>query len=183
MLAPLAQIVRLYGLRKWVEQSYKQMKDELGWADFMVRRDRALRRHWTLVCCAFAFCWWHETWQARVAGPAMHPLGNRCAANGRGKKLTSTGHLHVGRARCARYALGWPQCIGSGVAGIRSPTSPRQPISLRCSKSCQLDMESTSISVFNKPPIDRFELVISQVELPDKVAVISGARLPWRSTT
>jgi hypothetical protein len=33
--ALLAQIVRLYGLRNWVEQSYKQMKDELGWADFI----------------------------------------------------------------------------------------------------------------------------------------------------
>ncbi|MDB5794351.1 MAG: Transposase [Noviherbaspirillum sp.] len=58
--APLPEVVRLYGLRHWIEQSYKQMKDELGWADFMVRTDRAIRRHWTLVCCAFAFCWWHE---------------------------------------------------------------------------------------------------------------------------
>ncbi|MFF2847557.1 hypothetical protein ACFVT5_14710 [Streptomyces sp. NPDC058001] len=31
--ADLAEIVRLYGLRPWVEQSYKQVKDELGWAD------------------------------------------------------------------------------------------------------------------------------------------------------
>jgi hypothetical protein len=46
----------LYGLRIWVEESYKRMKDELGWADFMVRSDRAIRRHWALVCCAFAFC-------------------------------------------------------------------------------------------------------------------------------
>ena len=47
--ASLAEIVRLYGLRNCVEQSYKQMKDELGWADFMVRSNRAIRRHWTLV--------------------------------------------------------------------------------------------------------------------------------------
>ena len=53
--APLGEVVRLYGLRNWVEQSYKQMKDELGWADFMVRSDRAIRRHWTLVCCALPF--------------------------------------------------------------------------------------------------------------------------------
>ena len=33
------------------------MKDELGWANFMVRCDRAIHRHWTLVCCAFTFCW------------------------------------------------------------------------------------------------------------------------------
>jgi SRSO17 transposase len=64
-VASLAEVVRLYGLRHWVEQSYKQMKDELGWADFMVRSDRAIRRHWVLVCCAFAFCWWQEARQAR----------------------------------------------------------------------------------------------------------------------
>ena len=33
------------------------VKGELGWADFQVRSDRAIRRHWTLVCCAFSFCW------------------------------------------------------------------------------------------------------------------------------
>jgi hypothetical protein len=50
-------VVRLYGLRNWVEQGYKQVKGELGWADFQVRSGRAIRRHWTLVCCAFSFCW------------------------------------------------------------------------------------------------------------------------------
>ncbi|MFQ6198650.1 hypothetical protein [Streptomyces sp. NPDC000405] len=56
-LAGLAEIVRLYGLRPWIEQSYKQIKDELGWADFQVRSARAIKRHQTLVNCAFAFCW------------------------------------------------------------------------------------------------------------------------------
>jgi hypothetical protein len=56
--ADLEEIVRLYGLRNWVEQSYKQAKQELGWADFQVRGDEAIRRHWELVCCAFCFCWW-----------------------------------------------------------------------------------------------------------------------------
>src|SRR5262252_7627575 len=41
-----------YGWR--LEQGYKQVKQELGWADFMVRRDRAIRRHWALLCCAFS---------------------------------------------------------------------------------------------------------------------------------
>lgn len=57
--ADLAEVVRLYALRNWVEQSYKQAKNELGWADFQVRSDAAIRRHWTLVCCAFSFCWHH----------------------------------------------------------------------------------------------------------------------------
>ena len=56
--ATLAEIVTLYGLRMWVEQSYKQVKTTLGWAEYQVRSDRAIRRHWALVCCAFTFCWW-----------------------------------------------------------------------------------------------------------------------------
>jgi SRSO17 transposase len=56
--ADLAEIVRLYGLRMWVEQSYKQVKHVLGWSDYQVRSDLAIRRHWQLVCCAFTFCWW-----------------------------------------------------------------------------------------------------------------------------
>ena len=32
--ADLAEITRIYGIRHWIEQSYKKVKDELGWADF-----------------------------------------------------------------------------------------------------------------------------------------------------
>jgi SRSO17 transposase len=72
--ASLAEVVRLYGLRQWVEQSYKQVKQELGWADFQVRSDRAIRRHWSLVCCAFSFAWWayvrHEA--LALIDPVLH---------------------------------------------------------------------------------------------------------------
>jgi len=63
--ASLEEVVRLYGLRMWVEQSYKQVKHALGWSQYQVRSDRAMRRHWQLVCCAFSFCWYH----------ASHPEG------------------------------------------------------------------------------------------------------------
>jgi DDE superfamily endonuclease len=69
--ADLAEVVRLYGLRNWVEQGYKQVKGELGWADFQVRSDRAIRRHWQLVCCAFSFCW--RAWFAEQAATALQP--------------------------------------------------------------------------------------------------------------
>jgi hypothetical protein len=59
--ADLAEVVRLYGLRHWVEQAYKQVKTSLGWSQYQVRSDTAMRRHWALVQCAFAFCWWAET--------------------------------------------------------------------------------------------------------------------------
>jgi len=58
--ADLTEVTRLYGIRHWIEQSYKQVKDELGWADFQVRSATAIHRHQTLVNCAFSFCW--NTW-------------------------------------------------------------------------------------------------------------------------
>ncbi len=56
--ASVAEVVRLYGLRMWVEQSYKQVKHVLGWSGYQARSDTAIRRHWHLVCLAFSFCWW-----------------------------------------------------------------------------------------------------------------------------
>ena len=70
--AGLAEIVRIYGIRHWIEQSYKQVKDELGWADFQVRSDVAIRRHQALVNCAFSFCW--------AAWFADHPPQHHAAA-------------------------------------------------------------------------------------------------------
>lgn len=72
--APLAEGVRLYGLRNWIEHHYKRVKDELGWADSMVRSDRAIRRHWALVNCAFSFCWWHEVRQQAAQKAAKEVL-------------------------------------------------------------------------------------------------------------
>jgi len=85
--ADLAEVVRLYSLRNWVEQGYRQVKGELGWADFQVRSDRAIRRHWQLVCCAFSFCWraWFAEHPAQPAPPDPQPA----SAGARGER---TGH-------------------------------------------------------------------------------------------
>src|SRR6266568_1741591 len=72
--AGLAEIVRIYGIRHWIEQSYKQVKDELGWADFQVRSDIAIRRHQALVNCAFSFCW--NAWFADPVPPATPPASH-----------------------------------------------------------------------------------------------------------
>jgi DDE superfamily endonuclease len=86
LAADLAEVVRLYSLRNWVEQGYKQVKHELGWADFQVRSDRAIRRHWQLVCCAFCFCW--RAWFAEPP-PAPPPDAQPASAGARGER---TGH-------------------------------------------------------------------------------------------
>jgi hypothetical protein len=105
--ASLAEVVRIYGLRNWVEQSYKQVKDELGWADFQVRSDIAIRRHQVLVNCAFSFCW--DTWFADH--PPQHGSGVPRPQPGRGERGAARRHpaagavLAAGAARRARLAF------------------------------------------------------------------------------
>ena len=100
---PLTEIVRLYGLRNWVEQGYEQIKDELGWADFMVRSDRVIRRHWTLVCCAFAFCWWNEAMQSRASESAAPPEAGKKNRQSQGAAVLATPAAR--RARLANPGL------------------------------------------------------------------------------
>jgi hypothetical protein len=126
--ADLAEVVRLYGLRNWVEQGYKQVKGELGWADFQVRSDRAIRRHWQLVCCAFSFCW--RAWFAEQAA-AVSPDAQPAPAGARGEQA----RRHGRRARHRRVAgdatpgarladpAGRARALLAGVVD-QAPTSP-----------------------------------------------------------
>jgi SRSO17 transposase len=111
--ASLEEVVRLYGLRMWVEQSYKQVKHALGWSQYQVRSDKAIRRHWQLVCCAFSFCWYHashpsasRTEEAKVPSEPQASLQISVPAdaagtgkkNQRGKRHAATGSLASGAA-------------------------------------------------------------------------------------
>jgi hypothetical protein len=84
--ADLAEIARIYGLRNWVGQGCRQARDQLGWADFQVRSDAAIRRHQVLVCCAFSFCqaaWFADSPPQDAApqpGPGGGERGLRAAA-------------------------------------------------------------------------------------------------------
>jgi SRSO17 transposase len=49
------QVYALYRLRDWIEQYYKPVKHELGWADYQMRPERAIVRHWQLVLLAYTF--------------------------------------------------------------------------------------------------------------------------------
>jgi hypothetical protein len=95
--ADLAEIVRLYGLRMWVEQSYKQVKHVLGWSDYQVRSDLAIRRHWQLVCCAFSFCWWAYGRLPTDEPPeTTNDDDGPSERGGRGKKESSSRELAAG---------------------------------------------------------------------------------------
>jgi SRSO17 transposase len=111
--ANLEEVVRLYGLRMWVEQSYKQVKHALGWSQYQVRSDQAIRRHWQLVCCAFSFCWYHashpsssgtaevpEVCEPEIPSPTNVPAhaAGTGGKNQRGNKRATTGVLACGPA-------------------------------------------------------------------------------------
>ncbi|WP_037935334.1 hypothetical protein [Streptosporangium roseum] len=96
--ADLTEIVRLYGLRTWIEQGDKQVKDERGWADFQARSNVAIRRNWTLVACAFTFCW-----HARPIDPPPSPQALSALAEADGGERST--------ARARPGPLCWPQNI------------------------------------------------------------------------
>ena len=160
--APLAEVVRLYGLRNWIEDHYKRVKDELGWADFMVRSDRAIRRHWTLVNCAFSFCWRHEVRQpAAQEGleelppkPSRSIRPPRMRRPRRGKKSAYPAqHWPAGRRHCDACAPGSRHGNGSPTAGRPGATSPCHQHSPRSWPSLPQAMDYTSTCVSNKVPI------------------------------
>lgn len=137
--ASLEEVIRLYGLRTWVEQSYKQVKHALGWSQYQVRSDKAIRRHWQLVCCAFSFCWYHvshsssstmEELQQPAEPPVLSdaegpvPTRARGEKNQRRKRQAASDVLAESTASGARVvgALDHAQARFPGV-GRAAPTS------------------------------------------------------------
>lgn len=120
--ADLAEVVRLYGLRMWVEQAYKQTKYALGWAQYQVRSDAAIRRHWQLVCCAFSFCW--RQWPSVAAeaapvhsGSGEEPVADEAAGRGENTRPTPAVVLAGGVARRPRVvgAVGHTSTLLAGL--------------------------------------------------------------------
>ena len=124
--AALAEIVRLYAIRNWIEQSYKQVKDELGWADFQVRSDLAIRRHQALVNCAFSFCW--DAWFADQPDPSQ-PAAPQPGPGRREGGQPQHRRRHPGRGRCAQSAPGSPRGSRCSAGG---PPGPKRLRPRRC---------------------------------------------------
>jgi hypothetical protein len=139
--ASLEEVIRLYGLRMWVEQSYKHVKHALGWAQYQVRSDQAIRRHWQLVWCAFSFCWYHASHpsasakqEAREPSEPEAPLptngladaGGTGKKNQRGNRSSATGILARSAASGERLAgtLDHAQALLERLVAI-DPTSCR----------------------------------------------------------
>jgi hypothetical protein len=116
--ASVEELVRLYGLRTWVEQSYKQVKHALGWSQYQVRSDQAIRRHWQLVCCAFSFCWYHvshpPTTEASLPLPESEALSERAIP----PESTSMGGKNQHRKKqAASRVLAKSSASGARMAG------------------------------------------------------------------
>lgn len=138
-VASVEEVGRLYGLRMWVEQSYKQVKHALGWSEYQVRSDQAMRRHWQLVCCAFSFCWYHQAHSpaeplttpaqpAPVAKPEQEkPEDEPKAGEKKGARplRTTSGELAQSSTRGPSLArtLGLAPAILAGVVST-APTTP-----------------------------------------------------------
>jgi SRSO17 transposase len=115
--ADAAEVVRLYGLRMWVEQSYKQTKYALGWSEYQVRSALAIRRHWALVCCAFAFCWYNHSQQS--ARPAFAPAPREERRDSARAVLFPGPAAEAGRGENQRHAIttAAPAVMAGGATG------------------------------------------------------------------
>ncbi len=139
--ASLEEVIRLYGLRMWVEQSYKHVKHALGWSQYQVRSDKAIRRHWQLVWCAFSFCWYHASHptafvtqeapeSAEPEAPTVTSVPADAAGTGkknqRGKRNAATGILASSATSGQRLAgtLDYAQALLERLVGL-APTSCR----------------------------------------------------------
>ena len=123
----LAEVTRIYGIRHRIEQGYKQVKDQLGWADFQVRSDIAIRRHQALVTCAFCFCW--DAWFTQ--NPPEHDTAAPRPEPGRGergavRRRTAAGTvLAPGPARGTRLAFPLDNAAALVAAWSKAPPPPQ----------------------------------------------------------
>jgi hypothetical protein len=126
--------VRLYGLRMWVEQS-RHPRQTRGFAGRSTRCEatRPSDGYSQLVCCAFAFCWYHVSHSSSsTTGELQKPSEPEFSQaqtfllrqRERGKKSAQEkgcGHRCPGRGRGVRYVAGWSpgSCSGDTGAGGR----------------------------------------------------------------
>ncbi len=128
------QVYELYRLRDWIEHYYKPAKHELGWADYQVRPERAIVRHWQLVMLAYTFSLLVgavPTSQAAAAGPssaapaetvAGGKIGTRSGSGERRQRVRGAGRLERHPAAGPQLALP----VGS-AAGILATLVEQRP--------------------------------------------------------
>ena len=107
--APCWRTAQFQGHHRWrIEQSYKQVKDQLGWADFQVRSDTAIpaTRPWSTARSASAGT--PGSRPSRTARDGGSAAGTRPRERGAARRLTAAGTvLAAGATRDRRLAFPW----------------------------------------------------------------------------
>jgi SRSO17 transposase len=114
--ADAAEVYRICRLRDWIEHYYKPAKHELGWADFQVRSEKAIERHWQLVMLAFTF-------SLLTAAPDDQARQAPARNGGAGKKSAAADHLAVHAAAGPQLAvpLGAPAVVLAALVNRPAP--------------------------------------------------------------
>ena len=128
-----AEIYELYRLRDWIEHYYKPAKHELGWADFQVRSERAIVRHWLLIMLAFTFSLLVGALSPAEPEPEPEPVPARAASGGkiRGKDRLA-GHAASGPSMAV--PVGTPPAVlaelvhCTSTSGTRRTARARRPL-------------------------------------------------------
>jgi hypothetical protein len=113
--AGTAGACRTCRLRDWTGHYYKPARHELGWADFQVRSEQAVVRHWQLVMLAFTF--------SLLAAAPADQAGEAPPGDGG----TAAGGKSAAPGRLAGHAAAGPQlAVPVGVpAGVLAPLAGR----------------------------------------------------------
>ncbi len=76
------KVAQLYSLRNWIEYGFKQVKNELGWADYRLTNYPSIERWWSLVFSAYLLVSIHA-----------NNFSERESARDTTKKITPTSQL------------------------------------------------------------------------------------------
>lgn len=115
------QVYELYRLRDWIEHYDKPAKHELGWADYQMRPEQAIVRHWQLVMLAFTF--------SLLVGVSPAPPDAAGAGGKRRARVRGAGRLERYLAPGARLALplGAPAAVLAALVACRPATRTDRP--------------------------------------------------------
>lgn len=66
-----------YSLRGWIEYGFKQVKNELGWADFRVTDYTSIERWWEVILSAYLLISWHANDFKRLAQTQQYQVPSK----------------------------------------------------------------------------------------------------------
>ncbi len=110
------QVYEIYRLRDWIEHYYKPVKHELGWADYQVRPERAIVRHWQLVMLAYTFSLLVGALPEGAATPLDAPLDAPAAAADAPERGSAGGKIRTNSGPRGAHRLERDPASGAGVA-------------------------------------------------------------------